>query len=310
MEITQIKYFLEVAQSQHITKSAEKLHIAQPSLTQAIHRLEESVGVPLLEARGRNVVLTEYGKYLQKQLIPIMNELELLPQRLREMAKVSDETVHLNVLAASWMVTEAIIEYKQNERNLNFQLIQSGYDDNYDIKITSRIGTAKNKGNVSKIIDKSEKDELVYVCEEKIYLAVPNIEKYAKKKSVRLAEVMDEGFVSLAGSKQFCAICDEYCRKIGFKPRIIFESDNLTAVKNMITANMGIGFWPEFTWGSINKGFVKLLPIEDIDCKREIVISCNLRKMNNENILRFFEYLKDLFDEKYNCGKEKQKAIK
>ncbi len=280
MELTQLKYFLEVAESQHITRSAEKLHIAQPSLTQAIHRLEESVGVPLFESKGRNIVLTEYGKYLQKRLIPIVEELELLPEQLQTMARLSNETIHLNVLAASWMVTEAIIEYKQNEKNLNFQLIQNHQSDVYDIEITSTSSLEWEKENT-------------FACEEQIFLAVPNIEKYAGKTSIKLAEVMEEGFVSLAGSKQFSSICDEYCRQLGLKPRIIFESDNLTAVKNMITANMGVGFWPEFTWGSINKSLVKLLAIEDIDCKRQIVISCNLNKDDNRNVLEFYEYLKN-----------------
>ena len=109
MEITQIKYFLEVAQSQHITASAEKLHIAQPALSQAIHRFEKSLGVPLFEAKGRNIVLTEYGKFLQEQLTPIVEQLDKLPEMLQTMAKLNSETIHLNVLAASNLVTNAII---------------------------------------------------------------------------------------------------------------------------------------------------------------------------------------------------------
>ena len=147
-----------------------------------------------------------------------------------------------------------------------------------------------------------KEDETIFACEERIFLAVPNIEKYANRESIKLAEVMDEGFVSLAGSKQFSAICDRFCRNIGFKPKIIFESDNLTAVKNMITANMGVGFWPEFTWGSVNKRLVKLLAIEDIDCKREIIISCNLNKDDNKNVLEFYDYLK-----KYCLNRKKDK---
>ena len=76
MELTQIKYFLEVAESQHITKSAQKLHIAQPALSQSIHRLEKELRVPLFVPKGRNIVLTEYGKYLRQKLEPVMSELD------------------------------------------------------------------------------------------------------------------------------------------------------------------------------------------------------------------------------------------
>ena len=287
MEITQIRYFLEAAESQHITRSAEKLHIAQPSLTQAIHRLEENLGVPLFVSKGRNIVLTEYGKYLQKRLKPIVEELDMLPEQLKTMAKLSTETIHLNVLAASAIITEAVIDYKHNKRNLNFQLLQNAQSDLHDIEITTRIFQEQKKLN-----ERCEREN-EFVCEEKIFLAVPNVAPFKDKKSVRLADVMDEGFISLAGSKQFSAICDKFCRQIGFKPKIIFESDNPTAEKNMIMANMGVGFWPEFTWGSIDNSHVKLLEIEDILCRRDVVISYNLNKIDNGNVIDFFEFLKN-----------------
>ncbi|WP_418831353.1 LysR family transcriptional regulator, partial [Paraeggerthella sp.] len=49
MELQQLRYFHEVARSEHITNSAKKLHVAQPALTQTIHRLEQELGVKLLE---------------------------------------------------------------------------------------------------------------------------------------------------------------------------------------------------------------------------------------------------------------------
>lgn len=296
MELTQIRYFLEVAETQHITKSAEKLHIAQPSLTQAIHRLEDSLGVPLFMSRGRNIVLTEYGRYLQKRLIPIVEELDMLPEQLKIMAKLSTETIHLNVLAASSLITEAVIDYKNNKKNLNFQLMQSAESDVYDIEITTRMSHDLKKGYSKEYKDigtyKESGSENEFICEEKIFLAVPNVEKFADRQSIKLAEVMNEGFISLAGSKQFSAICAKFCQNIGFKPRIIFESDNPTAVKNMIMANMGVGFWPEFTWGAIDNEHVKLLEIEEIKCKRDVVISYNLNKNDNGNVIDFFEFLK------------------
>lgn len=286
MELNQIRYFLEVAESQHITKSAGKLHIAQPSLTQAIHRLEESLGVPLFVSKGRNIVLTEYGKYLQKKLTPIIDELDKIPEKLQIMAKLSNKTIHLNVLAASALATEAIIEYKQKKENVNFQLLQNNQSDLYDIEITTYAGSQTDV----------QCKENEYICQEKIFLAVPNNDKYKDIKSIKLRDIMDEGFISLAGSRQFSAICDKFCHSLGVKPKVIFESDNLASVKNMIMANMGVGFWPEFTWGAIKNKHVKLLEIEDVFCQRDIVISYNLNKLDNRGVLDFFDFLKNYFE--------------
>lgn len=52
MELTQLTYFLTVAQMQHMTRAAEALHIAQPALTKSVQRLESELGVPLIARKG------------------------------------------------------------------------------------------------------------------------------------------------------------------------------------------------------------------------------------------------------------------
>lgn len=63
MELTHLRYFLEVARTEHITQSARNLCIVQPALTIAIHKLENEIGVPLFKSSGRNIKLTEYGAF-------------------------------------------------------------------------------------------------------------------------------------------------------------------------------------------------------------------------------------------------------
>lgn len=283
MDITQIRYFLEVAESQHITSSAEKLHIAQPALSRAIHKFEKSIGVKLFEAKGRNIVLTEYGRYLQSKLIPIMEQLDGLPDILRTMAKLHGETIHLNVLAASTLVTDAIIEYKSKHGDLNFQFLQNNESGIYDIEITTKMVYGRN----------SEPKQNQFICNEKIFLAVPNSERFKNRKSITLKEVESEGFISLIGSRQFRYICDRFCRNAEITPRIIFESDNPAAVKNMIATNMGVGFWPEFSWGRINSDNVLLLEITEPVCSRDLIITYNQNKADSKNTLEFFEFLKE-----------------
>ena len=75
MEFTQLKYFYTLAQNLHVTHTAEQLHIAQPSLTQSIRRLEKELNVKLFKTSGRNIVLTDCGKYLQRKIEPMLKTL-------------------------------------------------------------------------------------------------------------------------------------------------------------------------------------------------------------------------------------------
>lgn len=231
-------------------------------------------------------MLTEYGKYLQKKLVPLMEQFDQIPEQLGMMVKLESETIHMNVLAASGLVMEAIIEYKKKHKDINFQLHQNSESELYDIAVTTKLFYQ----------GQNEKNSRSYA--EKIYLAVPDNEKYKGKSSVRLKDVSEEGFISLLGSREFRYICDRFCQHAGFDPKIIFESDNPAAVKNMIAANMGIGFWPEFTWGSIENEHVKMLEIEEPVCQRDIIITYNTNKTDSRNVIGFYGFLVDFFERK------------
>lgn len=289
MELSQIRYFLETAKTQHITKSAEKLHIAQPALTKSIHKLQEELGVPLFSKKGRNIVLTQYGQYLSAKLQPVIHALDTVQSDLSHMAETEKVTVRLSVLAASTLVTQAIIEYKKKHPNVNFHVLQNPENELYDIEITTNL-----------FYNRKEPEHDRFICTETIFLAVPDTEQYANRTSIRLSEVKEEGFISLFGSKQLRSICDKFCRHAGFEPNIIFESDSPYAVKNMIAANLGIGFWPGFTWGKVNNNHVRLLEIENPACRRDLLITYKDIKTDSTYSKNFYEFFKDYFTKHSN----------
>lgn len=284
MELTQLKYFLEVAQTQHVTKSAETLHIAQPALTQSIKRLEDELGIPLFTQKGRGIILNSYGQYFYKKLKPLVENLFALPEDLRKMAKLEQSTIHLNVLAASRLVTEAAIKYQRRDKNLKIEFTQNEKTDLFDICITTRL-----------FYQHENKTDGISVTTEKIFLAVPNVAKFKGRNSITLNEVANENFISLLGSKQLRAICDKYCQAAGIKPNIIFESDSPEAVKKMISANIGVGFWPHFSWGPLDEKNVRLLEITEPNCSRDILITYKKNKADNARVEKFYNFLTEYF---------------
>lgn len=255
MEFLQLKYFLVAAEYEHITKAAKSLHIAQPALSQSIKHLEEEHGVPLFERKNRSIRLNASGKLLQSELLPIINLLESLPDRLKETNEQASQTIQLNILAASELITQSIISFRKLYPEVNFRLLQDANETEFDICISC---TASDKISKSSIM----------LLKEKILLAVPNISEYACMKSISLKQIEQEGFISFSGAKPFRIICDDYCKQEGFKPRIIFESDNQESILHLIDSNIGIAFWPEYTWGKLNAKNLVLIPIREPECSR------------------------------------------
>ena len=175
MELLQLRYFLVAAQYQHMTKAAEHLQIAQPALSQAIHRLEAELGVPLFERKNRSIELNDEGKFLQKRLIPILSSLDRLPEELRKGKEAATHTVHLRLLSASALITNRIIAYRSLRPDVNFQLYQiPGQEDDFDVCVTARRADTAPKEN----------DDATVMLEEDLYLAVPSHSPYGSRESV------------------------------------------------------------------------------------------------------------------------------
>ena len=289
MDLTKLRYFYTVANYQHVTKASEELHIAQPALTKSIRLLESDLGVKLFKRMGRNIVLTEYGQLLKEKLDNILPLIDGLPSEIEKIKTESKRTVKLNVLAASIAVMDAVVNYKKKHPEVIFNLIQNEEKQDCDISIVTEI-CGENK-------DKQKKG---FVINEQIYLAVPKNTKYAKLNAIDLSMVAEEGFIYLAGSRRFRTICDKFCAYAGFRPQIAFESDSPIAVKNIIASDVGVGFWPEFSWGIIDANDVLLLPINNPICKRELIFELHGEREESQYVKDFYEYLIQTMKEKQN----------
>jgi DNA-binding transcriptional LysR family regulator len=73
MSLQQLQYFVAVAEEQHVTRAAERLRISQPPLSWQIQALEDELGQPLFERRGRGIVLTEFGRYFATKATAILD---------------------------------------------------------------------------------------------------------------------------------------------------------------------------------------------------------------------------------------------
>lgn len=280
MELNNLRYFYEAAKYGHITKAAENLHIAQPALTKSIKALEDELNIKLFYKAGRGVKLSEYGEFLKEKIEPIIDELDVLPVAIKNFTDLNENTVSINVLAASTITTDIIIKFKKIYPNVMFKMIRKENETNADIEILTN---AKNYDSFVSV----KKRALV---EEKIHVAVPIESPLAKKEKIELIELKNSEFIALSGSRRFRPLCDAYCEYAGFKPRVTFESDSLIAVKNLIAAGVGVAFWPEFSWGKITHKNIKLLDIVKPDMKREIILYLTSRK-NSGISEKFFDFL-------------------
>ena len=92
MELRQLRYLVALADERHFTRAAAREHIAQPALSQQIRRLEQEVGLPLVERTTRQVTVTDAGKTLVARARRILSEVDAANAELQALAGVGPDT--------------------------------------------------------------------------------------------------------------------------------------------------------------------------------------------------------------------------
>src|SRR5690606_25174153 len=98
MELLQLNYFLTVAKHEHMTKAAQELRIAQPALSRTIQRLEEDLGVPLFDRKGRQICLNSFGKAFEAKVKAALHLLEEGRREIEDLSGLKQGRIHLAIM--------------------------------------------------------------------------------------------------------------------------------------------------------------------------------------------------------------------
>ncbi|MET3289421.1 UNVERIFIED_CONTAM: DNA-binding transcriptional LysR family regulator [Brevibacillus sp. OAP136] len=241
MELRQIRYVLAVAEEQSFSRAAANLHLAQPSLSQQIAKLEKEWGVQLFHRLPHHVELTDAGERFVQVARPLLDQAEGLEREMRGYA--SGEIGKLFVgslpITGAYVLPQVISEFTNRYPGVELHLVE---------ETSSMLEhlLAVGKLDVSLLTMPIEAPTIVHETAiiEEIYLAVPPAHPLAGKKEIDLAELESQPFVLLKEGQGFRQISLRLCEKAGFKPRIVFESSNIQTVQSLVAAGMGFSFAP------------------------------------------------------------------
>lgn len=282
MELLQLRYFLAVAESEHMTNTAKQLHIAQPALTQSIHRLEQELGVSLFERAGRGIRLSPAGAYVRDRVKPAMETLENVARDVQLFQQGEQSVVRVGVHAASGVAIDGIAAYSELNPHVSFDVTQDERERHRDVIVTTI--TPRGSSTVENAVEKTP-------FSERIGIAVPA--SSALGNTASLADFANERFIALAGSRRFREVCDTFCARRAFTPHIAFESDNPLVVKKMIGLGLGVGFWPDHSWGNLDPKSCRLVHLQETEFTRDVIVAKTSRCTPDSEAQRFYEFLLD-----------------
>lgn len=288
MELLQLKYFQTVAYTEHISKAAEQLNIAQPSLSLTIKRLEDELGTSLFLRKGRNIELSPSGKILLKHVNKIFTELENAKTEILAQGYEQDRTIRISI---------------SNPRFLS-GLISEYITRHPDTKIHQEVGerteimTRLKKREIDLGIaggppTADEEIESCVLVDEDIVLVLPSSHKLAGKSEISLSEVAAEPFISLANNEEYRGFTTSLCERAGFAPSNNFEVDS-HLLAEIIKLDQGVALLPISACRTLGLHYVK---ITDIDPAYTVRLSWVKDRLLSPAVTEFRDFIISYFKE-------------
>lgn len=308
MDLNKLRYFLVVAETEHVTQAANILGISQPALTRAIHRLEEEMGVTLMMGEGRNIRLTEEGLFLKQHAAQAMRTLDEAENAAKVFSARWQQTIEVCIESASAVVVDAIARYSREHPEVAFTVSQDEETRSSDIvvktvsNITSAFASyhkedpAVGKTNAAVAKAKGMMDHARERFTERIGIAVPISLRPSLPEMLSLADLREAHFICLAGRRGFRRQCDLLCKHYGFAPHLAFESDNPSVVRKMIALGLGVGFWPEHSWGPVDPEKTLWQPLVEEGFQRTISIQLTSQGIEKPAARAFRRFLLTQFE--------------
>ncbi|WP_318205172.1 LysR family transcriptional regulator [Streptomyces sp. SCL15-4] len=267
MDLLSLRYFQAVARHQHISRAAEELRVAQPSVSRTIRRLETDLGVPLFDRQGRRIRLNDHGAAFLARVDRVLAELD---DARREMADAAGPGPGRVAVAAETLLqlSGVLSAFRALRPGVRVRLFQAPVDAMHrhlrSAEVDFAIASQPIAGPGLRTLE---------LVREEVLLAVPTGHPLAGRASVTVAELAGEDFVSTRTGHWQRALLERLFAREGLTPRVVCEGDEAAATPELAGAGLGLCLLPAVARRAIGEnGPVAWLRLDAPGCHRTLTL--------------------------------------
>ena len=260
MELRHLRYFVAVAEELHFGRAAQKLGMAQPPLSQQIRRLEQELGVLLLQRTKRRVQLTEAGRAFLEEARETLSQAERAIKAAQRAGRGEVGRLTIGFLGAATysLLPSILIAFRHRYPDVEVEL--------HELKTSELIQALRERRIQVGFVRLPVEDELLAVepiTREELLVALPVRHPLASRAHIGFGDLAEEAFLmpprQLAPS--FHEQVLDLSRQAGFTPKLGAEAIQLQTIINLVAAGMGVTLVPESVQILAGRGVVfKKLP--------------------------------------------------
>ena len=246
MNLIHLRYFIELAETGHYTRAAQRLCITQPSLSHAIDQLEKELGVPLFEKRGRHTTLTRFGEQFLHTAKNTLKTLNDGTEALRLAAR-GEGLIRLGLLRSLGvrflpeLAERFLAAYPEKNIRFSFRsgmtgsLLEELAAGHFDLVFCSDPGHRPESGSLISLP----------VTRQRLVLIVPQDHPLSGLDSVDLEQTLDYPYLYFSEGSGLRSVVDGLFESMGRKPEIACEVDEDQVIAGLVSCHFGIAIVPE-----------------------------------------------------------------
>ncbi|MEV0402701.1 LysR family transcriptional regulator [Actinoallomurus sp. NPDC050550] len=265
MDLNSLRQFLVVARLEHLSRAADELRIAQPSLSRTIARLEGELGTPLFD-RGGRLRLNETGRLFRGYVERSLGELEAGRRAVAEAASEGVRTVRL-ASETFLTLTGPLAAYKRAHPSVEVELQWSPAED-----MARRLRAQDVDLCVASQPIHAEGLEQVRLLDEAVGVGTRLDHPLAGRTAVSIDELADQPFIIAREGHWQRRLFDRLFTARDLTPKIVCEVDELSAIAGLISAGLGVSLVPAFARRAAIRAPLAWTAVDSPDCRRTLTL--------------------------------------
>jgi len=240
--LRQLEIFVTIVDTGSFTKAAEKLHVAQPSISQQVRMLEEELGERLLfRMRNRKMYLTEAGKVVKKHADSVLRQTEILRMEVSGLTREPTGEIHIGIGGhqLTSMIAPTLREFHKKFPKIRVDIANATSPRILELLKSNRL----DLGIVTLPISEKELQTEVLFVEEMV-VVVRKYDPLAAKRFVSPSEIAKIPLVLYDKTTSSRGLLDEFFRKENIEPNIVLELSSVEAMETMVEAGFGASIIP------------------------------------------------------------------
>ncbi len=270
VKLKDLQYLVAVDQYKHFGQAAEFCHVSQPTLSGQIIKLEEQLGLKLIERHKKRILLTPAGEQLIEQAYRVLEAVEVFDMQAKALLDPLSGSLHVGLIPtlAPYLLPHIMIPLNDALPNIDFYLHEDKTNN-----LLSSLNAGTLDALILPLIPGMESFDCYDLFDEPLCLAVSDQHDLSAKEQVTLDDLNEESVLTLEDGHCLREQSMGYCFSAGAKEDQKYRAASLETLRYMVAANLGVTLLPELaTYHRESDINIRYLPFSDLKPSRNIVL--------------------------------------